>query len=552
MRGGSFRRAPTWILLAIVLIATALRLRGIAFGLPHTQARPDETVIIDAARTLLSGHLPRFYDYPWLYIWMAAASYLGYFVWGLASGSFHSVADMVASWPIHWEPFFLIDRWITALLGIASVVVMYRLGRQLRDEATGLAAAFLLAVAFMHVRNSHFGTTDITMTMFIMAAVSMLVRADATGTRGAYALAGLCAGCAAATKYNALVLGVPFLVVYALSAFDRRRAHPAKAILQPSLIWFGVPFILAFSVGVPFLLFDRERFLADIGYLQQALATGDPRLGLSNGWIHHLQYSLRYGLRLPLLGVGLAGLVVAFVRTPRIAAIAFSFPLAYYAVAGSINLLFYRYALPIVPFLCLSAAYLVVIAAGAVARLAASADTKRLASIVTVALTAAVGYPSAAASWQFDRIISRTDNRVLVTEWFAQNVPAGSSVLQSGARYGHVQFPRALNYRQWVWDGGRLAFMLDGRRAEGRPDWILVQESPLPSTTQDIVKQFLADGYVHERDFHALTLSDRLVYDRLVAFFVPFDGFEDVERPGPNFALYRRVEGTRAPDAARP
>jgi hypothetical protein len=190
-------------------------------------------------------------------------------------------------------------------------------------------------------------------------------------------------------------------------------------------------------------------------------------------------------------------------------------------------------------------------AAEAIAQRVAPGAANRLAWALTAAFALAVGYPSAAASWRFDRIIARTDNRVLVTEWFEQNVPPGSSVLQSGARYGHAQFPRALNYRQWTWDGGRLAFMLDGRRAEGRPDCILVQDSPLPSTTQEIVTQFLAEGYVHERDFHALTLSDRLVYDRLDAFFVPVDGLEDVERPGPNFALSRRVEGARAADAGR-
>ena len=47
----------------IVTVAAALRFYGIGFGLPYTQARPDETTVIDVALRFLSGiPSPRFYD----------------------------------------------------------------------------------------------------------------------------------------------------------------------------------------------------------------------------------------------------------------------------------------------------------------------------------------------------------------------------------------------------------------------------------------------------------------------------------------------------------
>jgi hypothetical protein len=46
------------------------------------------------------------------------------------------------------------------------------------------------------------------------------------------------------------------------------------------------------------------------------------------------------------------------------------------------------------------------------------------------------------------------------------------------------------------------------------------------------------------QEFVALALSDEHLFDQQDAFFVPFAGFRGVKRPGPNFALYKRVGAT--------
>ena len=88
MISSQFRRPTFWLMAGLLAFAAFVRFRGIRFGLPHTQARPDETAIIDPVRVLLSGHLPHFYDYPWLFLWMVAIAYVGYFLWGAATGAF--------------------------------------------------------------------------------------------------------------------------------------------------------------------------------------------------------------------------------------------------------------------------------------------------------------------------------------------------------------------------------------------------------------------------------------------------------------------------------
>jgi hypothetical protein len=266
-----------------------------------------------------------------------------------------------------------------------------------------------------------------------------------------------------------------------------------------------------------------------MGELAHSMRYGQGTVLQENGWLHHLTYSLRYGMTLPLLIAGLAGSVALAVRQPRTAALLLAFPLAYFLVAGSFRNLFFRYVIPIVPFLLVAAAWLVT---QSVRRVTAS-------RLAIAAAAVALVLPSAIAIVHFNRIVGNTDNRVMVADWFTRHVPPGQSVLQSGSFYGYAQLDNRI-WATWTWDRGRKAFMLKNQRAEGRPDWILVQDSPLPSMTQDIVKELLAENYGFVWQFTAFSPGPGRVYDLQDAFFVPFSGFSGIERPGPNFTLYRR------------
>lgn len=534
------RRQRVAVALGLIVIAAAIvRFWGLGFGLPHTQARPDETHIIEAARTMLSGRMPRFYDYPWLYISTLSVLYMGYFVWGAATGAFHSLADMVASWPTDWAPFFLISRAMAATFGTATVLVVFSMARRLWSDSAALLAALFMAFAFIHARDSHFGTTDTALTFFIVASVGVLIEAHRSGSQAQFAAAGILGGLGAATKYNAVFLLAPIVGSYVLHVMlaDER----LRAARDPRLFTYGVPYLLAFGVGIPFVVLDYQNFAIAMKELQSSMTGGDPRLHLDNGWIHHLVNSLRYGLGLPLLAAGLTGGLLLAARTPGAAVLLLAFPVAYYSVAGGLRNLFFRYTIPIVPFLCLTAAYAVwQFARWIGARPALARRHGLVTASAMVLLGAVVIGPSAVDIWRFDRIVSRTDNRVVVAEWFEQHVPSGSSVLQSGSRYGLAQFHRRLGYREWVWDGGVRRFKVSGGPAEGEPDWIVLQDSPLPSATQDLVTEFLKRDYVLVRTFPAVALERELVYDRQDMFYVPFAGLRHVTRPGPNFALYAR------------
>ena len=59
----------------------------------------------------------------------------------------------------------LIPRGFVAVAGTATILVLARLARDAAGRATALVAALFLAVAILHVRDSHFATVDVLTTL---------------------------------------------------------------------------------------------------------------------------------------------------------------------------------------------------------------------------------------------------------------------------------------------------------------------------------------------------------------------------------------------------
>jgi hypothetical protein len=327
----------------------------------------------------------------------------------------------------------------------------------------------------------------------------------------------------------------------ALQAIDTRGPRLRGAAAR--LLAFGAPCTLVFALCVPFVFLNTAAFMDAMRLLMESMETGQPHLDLQPGWIHHVQFSLRYGVGLGIFAAGLIGMAAMLRRDTRRALLFVSFPVAYYAVAGASRNQFFRYMIPVVPFLCISAAGVVASAHGRVQAWPGGRwwHGPRAAAAFAVVMAVGLAAEPAIRIVQFDRVLARLDNRVLTSRWFSEHVPAGDSILQSGSRYGHPWFDENMHYRLWTWDPGLGDFRLPDAASEERPDWILVQESPL-SSNRPLIDDYLKEGYALAWQFPAMTMNrtDR-VFDYEDAFFLPFAGFGGVTRPGPNFTLYQRV-----------
>src|SRR6202008_3077432 len=104
-------------------------------------------------------------------------------------------------------------------------------------------------------------------------------------------------------------------------------------------------------------------------------------------------------------------------RDWRKAVLLATFPAVYYLVLVPTRTVFVRYAIPIVPFLCISAAFATVEAARAIGRPRPVSVTSTALILALVAVA-----PSADAVWHLDRLFAARDSRLLLADWLRANV----------------------------------------------------------------------------------------------------------------------------------
>ena len=234
----STSRGPQWARLAALLVLLALatlRFQGLDFGHPSPNSRPDEEHVIGEALALNSGDdQVGFFRYPPGYARLQS--------WWL--GLTLDQADLEA-W--YRDPMTIQRRarLLGALFGIAAVLAAGLIARQLfASEFAGWAAALVLALTPLHLRDSHFATLEAP-----GAALSTLaIWAGLGRPRCLYRwdlVAGLLAGMAAAIKYPFGAILVGLLLARVLRAENRIRGSALLVgaaligflALAPEAIW---------------------------------------------------------------------------------------------------------------------------------------------------------------------------------------------------------------------------------------------------------------------------------------------------------------------------
>jgi len=544
-----FPSRPLW---AIVLVAAALRVFPVWFGLPYPYARPDEAQAISGAVGVLAGDPnPHFFHWP----------SLTFYLFAFALGAVSAIRDLMGMQDVLPRDVALITaRTVVAVAGSLTVIPLFRLTRRVAGETAALIAAAFLAVAPLHVRDSHFAMTDVLMTLLLTTSLAALVaaydRARSPGPEGPggtpsqdsarslgwrslrrFAAAGLIGGLAISTKYNAAAI-VAAMAAAQVLVLASTRLRPRWPTAMPFLV-FVAGLIAGFVAGTPFAIFDAPAFAADFGY-DLAHLSGGHAVPVGRGWAAHAVRSLPYGCGPLLLAAAAVGLVAGARRYPQHTFIIGAFAAAYYAVIGSGYTAFFRYVMPLVPVVCVFAALAV---REVSARLSHDARSARRVSELAIAtlLAGVVAAPSAWTSLRLDALLARTDTRVIAGRWLASQLRPDHSVYDAGSDYTRLDL-REERYHEWFFNPVTQSF---GHPAGLTPDWIVIGDSPLShyAGADEGVRGLVASRY--DLAFMvqgAGSQSTADAYDRQDAFFLPFSGFGDVERPGPTIRIYRRRE----------
>ena len=513
-----------------------LRVLGLDFGLPAIY-RPDENVAVGRAMGLLHGVLdPHFADWPHLFfnlsaLWLAPAELLGI---------------------VHDQPSaHLWVRLLSALLGSATVLLVIDFGRRAYGWSAGLVGGAGLAVAFLAVRDSHFGTPDTALALAITSALYIAYRTLGQAGIRTLLLNGLALGLAAGTKYNG---AIALLAAAAGQAGGPRPNRLTAGTLIRRLGVIALVGLAVFGLSSPFLLLDPGMTAHGLGYIFSHLASDTVD---QVGWIR-LTIALFIGLDPALFLLSLAGVAYACWRRTAADRVILAFLLPYYAVIGTGHSVFFRYADPMIPPLALLAGRIAAEGVRLIPR-------PSLRGLALGALLAAIVVPAAIHDLRFDTLVQQPDTRSLAYEWLEQHVAPGSRVAipyKPGPAHDQALVERRaqsvgatdpyvasflenrLETRYSVHDlsenelqqGSVAALQADGVRyvviGRKRPD---LGCAPPTALEQQLRRQARLVASFSPTGSGCPSSS---LFDSIDTFYVPLAGYGGVARPGPVLRIY--------------
>lgn len=418
-----------WLMLGfITLLAFTLRIWGLDYGLPYVY-HVDEHYYINTALKLGAGiiHNPPYA--PTGLSNLLFGEYAGYYVAGKILGIFASAQEFETAFRRDPSVFYLLGRFTSALLGTATCLTLYWLGKSVHSPTMGLVAAGFLTVSFLHVRDSHYSAPDAAMTFFVTLSVALAFVAMRNDRRWYIYLAALAAGLAVAMKWSCLpvALTVGWASVWVGTDTNKR-------IIGRLLNWSVGLTILFFAFG--FAVGAAQTLINPAPYLYEAIMLGKAgKDGGFNIWqVDTLPGWLFYGKAL-LIGVGpiilvlgiigfLRRLILSIKAGDKLSILVCLFPLVYYLLMGSTRNYFARYSLPLVPFIALFAAETII---GAVTWTSVSRQ-RNLGWALTIILTIVSIIQPLIKSIQHDILLTRQDTRTLATQWIETHVPAKAKI----------------------------------------------------------------------------------------------------------------------------
>jgi 4-amino-4-deoxy-L-arabinose transferase-like glycosyltransferase len=318
---------------------------------------------------------------------------------------------------IEFRHLLVAGRALTALIDVATVTLTFLLGKLMFAPEVGLLAAAFLAFNVMHIQLAHFFAVDPFLTLFVVAAIVFMVLAtrvrEQRRRRSLYVLlAAVAIGLATGSKFGGILLLLPLAVTIFL---DKRRKLAKRALL---LLAACILAFLVFAATNPFAILDSsctvdeplqigplevpEQILGSC-YLQNLTLQGSMVRGSRDvpfvrqyagtlPFLYYIEMQVRWGMG-PLLGlVGFSGFAWAIWRVVRGALnwrrmrrnltepaaettpfrlagarypltmselVVLAWTIPFFLTTGALDVKFMRYLQPLVPFLMLYGAAMV-------------------------------------------------------------------------------------------------------------------------------------------------------------------------------------------------
>lgn len=411
------------ILGLILLAAMLLRMEGLNWGIPQApywrSYHPDERVAFSILVNMADqgGSLnPHYFVNPSLHYYLIGLVWWGGRMINLVPSSREIMAEAPSVTLDDVTRIWLLARSVSVILGVLTVWLTYLLGREFfGDKSHALVAAWLAAVMPTLVVQSHYLTVDGPVGFWFLLAIWLMLKAAKKGRAALWATAGLAAGLATATKYNALVGLIP--AASAIFFLRDESSGQDKAGLWRSGSAFAGSLSAGFLLGCPYAV----------------LAFGEWKQGLSEllqynnypaNWLYPWLHISRLSLGWPAWLLFLASLPVIALKRDRVGILLAAAIVPYFVIYGYKASPFMRHMVLIVPLMVLMMVY--------VLDKAGSCLRRRSCYFITVGLMMLASGYALANSLAWVKVMSGKDTREEAAEYINQKTPKGSDIGLAG------------------------------------------------------------------------------------------------------------------------
>ncbi|MFM7735468.1 MAG: glycosyltransferase family 39 protein [Alphaproteobacteria bacterium] len=525
------RPARLAALAAITLLGGWLRFASTDFGLPQLY-RPDEQWVVPKARGFERDWNPGFAIYPAAQMVVQHGVLRAWAAWKAPGDRPWRTWYMQDGEPLA----YLLARRTSAAMGTLTIPATWAAASLYGGPLAGLAAAAIVAVMPLHVRDSKFATVDVAMVFWVAVALWATMRVARRGRVGDHGGAGLAAGLATATKYPAAVAAIAIAAAHV--GARRREGRSVLRAWRDLRLWVaGYAFVAAFALATPYFFLDWRETKESFEYQRGAfLSTSNPHQD-GSGWRWLAGHAIPDGFGAEVGLLSLAAIAWALHRRPPGSLAILAMVAA--ATSGLLRseTVYYRYALPLLPALAILAGGLVADVGGASAGTTASRAGSRWRPWLASAALAALLVPDLVRSVRSNALLARTDTRTLAREWILEHVPGDAKIAATDMANPQGKPPLA----------GRNEMVAFEDVAQARADGVgWVVSDSLPPLAYFSKGPNAAQQMDLDREARLVFDVDPLVpgrpepvFDRADGFYSPLRRIGAMARPGPRVRIWR-------------